>query len=318
MAVLASTVLALASIQTRRLTLPEIGALATRGFCAVPSWISSADVERIRADVLAADSAGMLRTASVGNGATARADDSIRRTRMCGLLPGPPSRVGCVDTRLQLTAAIERLRIELAELASDGALAPMHALTPFATECAYLNYPQGGYYTRHLDVPAANEGWLRIGRAPADGTSVARWERRRTISLLLYLNAGWDMDAWGGQLRVFTRASEPCATPQAADGGRDTASEVARVRGERDPAARDGAGTGASADVWVDIAPEGGTLVLMRSELVEHEVLATRQPRQCVVAWFRTERRAGLSPSGPHPCTGESAKGVHRDAGQRT
>ena len=40
----------------------------------------------------------------------------------------------------------------------------------------------------------------------------------------------------------------------------------------------------------VDVFPEGGTLVLLRSPLVPHEVITTHRQRQCVVAWFRTMR----------------------------
>ena len=40
----------------------------------------------------------------------------------------------------------------------------------------------------------------------------------------------------------------------------------------------------------VDILPEGGTLVLLRSPSVPHEVCVTRRERQCVVGWFRSLR----------------------------
>ena len=46
-----------------------------------------------------------------------------------------------------------------------------------------------------------------------------------------------------------------------------------------------------------DVPPEAGTLVLMRSDAVEHEVLETAAPRHCVVGWFRQERCGVLTPT---------------------
>ena len=39
-----------------------------------------------------------------------------------------------------------------------------------------------------------------------------------------------------------------------------------------------------------DALPEGGTLLLMMSGDVEHEVRETHRARQCVVGWFRERR----------------------------
>ena len=69
--------------------------------------------------------------------------------------------------------------------------------------------------------------------------------------MLLYLDSGWD-PAWGGQLRIF----------EGMEGGQ--------------------------AEAQVDVVPEGGTLGLMRSDLVTHEVLRTERARTCLVGWFRT------------------------------
>ena len=76
--------------------------------------------------------------------------------------------------------------------------------------------------------------------------------------MLLYLDTGWDAE-WGGCLRVFEEH---------------------------------GAAEEAEEEKFVDIVPEGGTLVLMRSDRVPHEVLETRRARTCVVGWFRTEGTA--------------------------
>ena len=48
---------------------------------------------------------------------------------------------------------------------------------------------------------------------------------------------------------------------------------------------------GSGPDGTVDVTPEAGTLVLLRSAHAEHEVLATERPRHCLVGWFRAPRR---------------------------
>ena len=78
---------------------------------------------------------------------------------------------------------------------------------------------------------------------------------------LLYLNRGWD-PAWGGALRVFGARAE-CSQAENAD-----------------PAD----------EAFEDISPEGGTLVLLRSDRVPHEVMETLRPRHCIVGWLRSFR----------------------------
>lgn len=73
---------------------------------------------------------------------------------------------------------------------------------------------------------------------------------QRGITCLLYLNGAWS-PADGGQLRIY-----------APDGD-----------GER----------------IVDILPEGGTLVVFRSDLIPHEVLPTRRERFSLTGWLRRE-----------------------------
>lgn len=73
----------------------------------------------------------------------------------------------------------------------------------------------------------------------------------RVVSLVLYLNEDW-CDADGGALRVYGR----------------TASEPAR-----------------------DLVPRGGTLVAMRSDVIEHEVLPAAVERWSIAAWLRRRTR---------------------------
>lgn len=137
-------------------------------------------------------------------------------------------------------------------------------LAPFETELSYLFYPEGGFYQRHIDVPASDDGWYRLGRTAEDGGSFSESAVRREISMLIYLNSNWQAD-WGGQLRIFPMFNKHCRTDES----------------QLDDLPVEGS---------TDVLPEGGTLVLMQSSRVPHEVLVTRRERQCVVGWFRTLR----------------------------
>jgi SM-20-related protein len=74
----------------------------------------------------------------------------------------------------------------------------------------------------------------------------------RAISLVLYLNDGWRAEH-GGALRLY-------ASPA-----------------QREPAC--------------EVLPRGGTLVAMRSDAIEHEVLPARRERLSIAGWLR---RSGL------------------------
>jgi SM-20-related protein len=73
--------------------------------------------------------------------------------------------------------------------------------------------------------------------------------RHRVVSCILYLNDDW-MPADGGQLRLYL----------------------------------DGSGAGE----YLDIAPQGGTLVVFLSGRFYHEVLPARRERMSLTGWFRT------------------------------
>ena len=73
-------------------------------------------------------------------------------------------------------------------------------LEPFRTELAYLYYPEGGRYLRHMDVPSAALRPSDCQPPCADGGSFSGAATRREISVLLYLNSPWDRD-WGGEFR---------------------------------------------------------------------------------------------------------------------
>ena len=226
--------------------------LSRSGFCVVPQWLSPAATEAVLLDTQSCDAAGLPRRAGVR--AVHAIDDDTRRSSILPLYPPPRPSAGSVDVRLALSEAVRRLGDQL-----EAGLPGLPALSPFGTELAYLFYPAGGFYLRHIDVPATRAGWTPLGRSPEDGGSFSGAATRREVSMLLYLHANWDR-AWGGSLRISVRDE---------GGGGDEEQ-----------------GT----ESYVDVVPEGGTLVLMRSDRVPHEVLETRRPRNCLVGWFRQER----------------------------
>jgi SM-20-related protein len=98
------------------------------------------------------------------------------------------------------------------------------------------------------------------GRQAANGGSFCGGRTRRVVSFILYLNRGW-REANGGALRIFP--AYEC----------DDGTERSQLTGHLE-----------------DILPEGGTLVLVMSDDVEHLVRETHAERQCVVGWFREYR----------------------------
>jgi len=99
-------------------------------------------------------------------------------------------------------------------------------------EAHLARYAPGGFYKPHLDQSA--------------GT------RSRQISVVLYLNADWEVED-GGQLRIFTT---PDVTPVAGDAS-------------------------------MLILPLAGTVVVFRSADFWHEVLVSRRQRHSLTGWFR-------------------------------
>lgn len=100
-------------------------------------------------------------------------------------------------------------------------------------------------------------GYFRRHRDGPRTIWASKFREHREVSFLLYLDEGWRAE-WGGALRIYP---------------------------DRDP------GTflynkSAEEETRIDVLPQAGTLVLMLSPQIEHEVLETRRPRHCVVGWF--------------------------------
>ena len=117
--------------------------------CAVPNWLPDDAVAALRRDASMCDAAGLPRSAGIGStrsGETAvRQDASVRISRMLPLYPPPSSRAGEVDTRIAFGEGIRSLGSNL-----ESSLHWLPALAPFRTELAYLFYPAGGLYKRHM------------------------------------------------------------------------------------------------------------------------------------------------------------------------
>lgn len=97
----------------------------------------------------------------------------------------------------------------------------------FSFESHFAHYAPGDFYRRHLDA--------------------FKGEANRVLSLVAYLNPGWQPDA-GGELVLYTGAGE----------------------GEN-----------------LKVTPAFGTLVLFLSEDFPHEVLPAQRDRYSVAGWFR-------------------------------
>ena len=81
------------------------------------------------------------------------------------------------------------------------------------------------------------------------------------MTFILYLNENWQAEQ-GGQLRLYTDA---------------TAENEGNVEGDLQQGRQD----------YVDIEPQGGTLVLFLSERFYHEVLPATRERLSLTGWLR-------------------------------
>ena len=155
--------------------------LEQRGFAVIAGWLPQASTQLLLDEALALAEAGGARDAGVGTAsATRRVDQAVRKTRSVWLHPPVSLAAGQPQLRLALSHAVDRLRSTLATGLDT-------TLDAYATELSFLYYPVGGRYERHLDV--------RRDAAAAPG--------QREVSLLLYLDSGWQ-EQWGGTLRILS------------------------------------------------------------------------------------------------------------------
>lgn len=247
----------------------------TRNMLSVtPGLLSTEQLEGIRADAKALYSAGafvsgglrrrnnstttnakhtnkMYKKQKLVAGMTTATDESTRLCDICGIFDDAEKQpnVGNRDAREDLLDLMADLRELLQQELGIELLESM--------ELQYLRYPgtnkndkkKKGFYGRHFDSTTDDE-----------------ITRKRTVSLLLYLNEdGWDGERDGGILRAYIQPKKK--------------------------------GTSSTESFTQDVVPEGGKLVLFDSKSVEHEVLPTSKERWAVVGWFLSEssgkRKAG-------------------------
>lgn len=132
----------------------------------------------------------------------------------------------------------------------------------FEFEAHFAAYPEGGFYKRHLDAFTAP-----VKTSTPAAVLGRKAERSRVVSLVAYLNEDWRTDL-GGQLALWEQ------TPLDSHGRPDLA-----VLDAMAPAAV--------------LEPEGGSLVLMMSEQIPHEVRPSRAPRYAIAGWWRVNASLG-------------------------
>src|SRR5690606_32717782 len=113
--------------------------------------------------------ASLLKPAGIGRGPELQVNPDIRSDRICWL-----------DAELNVAAPYLALMSALQQMLNRQLFLGLHEY-----ECHWAHYPEGSYYSRHLD-------------AFAGGAS-------RRISTALYLNPDWSDDA-GGELILYNQA----------------------------------------------------------------------------------------------------------------
>ncbi|MCZ8131898.1 MAG: 2OG-Fe(II) oxygenase [Steroidobacteraceae bacterium] len=152
--------------------------LAGPGHAVVPGFLDAALVRELALELDGRAVRGELRAAAVGAGARRMVLEDVRGDRIQWLRePGTRAEAAALSR-------LEALRLALNERLYLG----LHEL-----ECHYALYPPGAHYARHLD------------RSPAGV--------ERVVSIVLYLNPGWDARD-GGELRLHLPDGTRDVVPQ--------------------------------------------------------------------------------------------------------
>lgn len=233
--------------------------LARRGYVVIDDWLGGERVARLLARALGHRDAGRLRPAGLGR--AGERVDARRRGDAIAWLEPPAAAQGCAADLDAATDAWLWQRLDALREALNAEL--WTGLVDF--EAHYAWYPPGAHYEAHVD---------RL-----------RHDDRRLISAVLYLNDAWDAERDGGALRLFVASDGDGAGPANAVAVHDGAVAADQVPCRAAVTAPD--------VVPLDIAPNGGRLVLFRSETQRHAVLPARRDRFSVAVWFR---RRGAQP----------------------
>jgi len=137
-------------------------------------------------------------------------------------------------------------------------------------QCQLATYQGDGkaLYHRHLDRCASSMtdlgllNWLRLSDY-----------RSRVITVILYLNESDRPKSNGGALRCWFAKS-------ARGGSKDYDEAAARGTNDAEDKGEDGSET------FVDIQPNGGTLVIFKSNVVEHMVVPSKTDRFALTSWI--------------------------------
>lgn len=189
-------------------------ALGDSGWSVEDGFLPAAVIGELADEARAAWRSGDFRPAGVGCGAERRLNSQTRTDRIKWLNPAEAS----ASQRAYLLA-LEALRLAINRTLYLGLL---------DYEGHLAVYPPGSFYRKHVDR------FRGVGR--------------RVVTVILYLNAGWQKDD-GGQLRIYT--------------------------------------AGEDAEHYEDVEPIAGRLVTFLSARFPHEVLPAGRERLSLTGWLR-------------------------------
>lgn len=187
--------------------------------------------------------------------AGAKQAHDIRRDVHQVWLQSPGSRtplpmVGNMDARKLFLRLIDKLRMDL----EGRGAGRWSSLSPEFVELSYLLYNPGSFYGKHVDTIA-------------DSLAGSHRIFKRSVSMIVFLGDDESDRPWtsddGGAVRIYgSEYASMTSSPVYVD---------------------------AKNDVYSDILPTPGTILLFDSEKVPHEVLLTKRNRICSVGWFGSE-----------------------------
>lgn len=150
-----------------------VEAIAERGICVEPAFLTSREVAALATDARARDTTGELRVAGIGRGRSRIESTGVRGDRIAWLDAGDPA------------PALRRVRLAFDALRRELNAALYLGLEEL--EMHYALYPPGAAYARHRD------------RFHDDDA--------RVVSCVVYLNEAWQVSD-GGALRVSLNDGE--------------------------------------------------------------------------------------------------------------
>jgi SM-20-related protein len=188
--------------------------ISEKNYGVMDDFLSVSEVNTLAAQLHVRQKAGDFSGAGIGQGAGRQVQTHVRGDQICWLdssvnTPSETDFTSHIDELIQYFNRTCYLGLQDAE---------MH----------YASYPIGSFYKRHLDS--------------------FRYDSRRKLSVICYLNSDWQL-ADGGELVIY--------------GQKNNAEEA------------------------IKISPLGGRLVCFEAERLEHEVLPSTRERLSLTGWLR-------------------------------